>query len=98
MTTREQLVQLRKLHEELSSINLDLAPENHVGEETIELLGQLVTDISQLVDQAKAELAHEQFQTGQRDLYDRVLEFDNDHPRVSQFLSQMTDLLAMMGI
>ena len=34
----------------------------------------------------------------QQDLRDRILKFGNEHPRVSQFLTQTTDLLAMMGI
>lgn len=98
MTNTELLVRLRDLHEELSGINIDLDAGSHVDEATIDALGQLVTDVSQLVDQAKIELEKERLVEEHRNLFARIKRFDDEHPRVRQFLTQMTDLLAMIGI
>lgn len=97
MTNTELLVRLRDLHEELSSINIDLSDGEPVDDDTIEALGQLATDVGNLVDQAKISV-DEDYKTEHKDLVDRIVDFDQRHPRVSRFLSQMTDLLAMMGI
>lgn len=101
MTNTNLLVQLRDLHVELSDINEDLTSVNKVDEETVDALGQLVTDVGALVDRAnhivgsvdsiEPELQH-------ADLMDRIKRFENDHPRVTRFLSQVTDLIAMIGI
>lgn len=98
MTNTELLVRLRDLHEELSGINIDLKPGEHVDEETVEALGQLVTDVGNLADQAKIEIKPEDLTNNHETLTDRIVEFDKRHPRVREFLTQMTDVLAMMGI
>lgn len=99
MTKTELLVRLRDLHEELSGINIDLEPNEHVDDDTIEALGELVTDVATLVDQAKLAVANEEeVPLDHKGVIDRIVDFDQNHPRVSRFLSQMTDLLAMMGI
>ena len=91
-------MRLRDLHEELSSINIELDPGEHVDDETISALGQLVTDVGTLVDQAKAEYAKEKISEEHKSLSEQIAEFDRKHPRVREFLSQMTDVLAMIGI
>ncbi|MDG2014647.1 MAG: DUF4404 family protein [Pirellulaceae bacterium] len=101
MTNTNLLVRLRDLHEELSVINEDLMSVDKVDEGTVDALGQLVTDVGLLVDRANlivisvdsggSELEH-------ADLLDRVRQFENEHPRVTRFLSQVTDLIAMIGI
>ena len=99
MPNTQLLVRLRDLHEELASINNDLDTKEEVDEDTIDALGQLVTDMGALVDRAKESIPvdvpplHEN-----HILLDRVMKFDSKHPRVVDFLSQTTDLLAMMGI
>lgn len=97
MPKTELLVRLRELHEELSSINDDLRSADQVDEESIDALGQLVTDVSGLVDQAR-EVNSIEDSAGHHDLLDRISQFETQHPRVTGFLSQVTDLLAMMGI
>ena len=97
MSNPELIVKLRDLHEELSSINIDADDAEEVDEETIDALGQLATDIGQLVEQAKLS-SQKQFLEEHKNLADRIVEFERNHPQVSRFLSQMTDLLAMMGI
>ena len=96
MTNTDLLIRLRNLHEELSAINLDVEPGEQVDDSTIDALGQLVTDVGTLIDQAKG--VSEESDVDHKTLVDRVVEFDREHPRVSRFLTQMTDLLAMVGI
>lgn len=98
MSNAEVLIKLRDLHEELSAMNEDLKSVNDVDDETIEALGQLVTDVSVLVDQAKATTDQEVDALEGKDLLDRIIEFESEHPRVTKFLSQVTDVLSMMGI
>ena len=86
------------MHEELSAINDDLKSVEYVNDETIDALGQLVTDASVLVDQARQAKDDETNLAERHDLLDRVMKFETDHPRVTRFLSQITDVLAMMGI
>ena len=98
MPSTELLARLRDLHEELSSINVDLEAGQAVDDPTIEALGQLATDVSELIDQARANAGHDQLVGQHKSLSDRISEFDQQHPRVTQFLNQIADLLAMMGI
>ena len=99
MANTELLVRLRDLHEELASINDDLHTTEQVNDEIIDALGQLVTDVGGLVDQTKQVIDSEvEIEPHRKDLLDRILQFESQHPRVTRFLSQMTDLLAMMGI
>ena len=98
MTSTDLLERLRDLHEQLSSINVDAEKDDRVDEETIEALGQLVTEVGELVDKASMATDEMEVADEQQDLFDRVVQFNNEHPRVSQFLTRTTDLLAMMGI
>ena len=101
MSNTELLVRLRDLHEELSAINYDLKSGEHVDEETIDALGQLVTDVNELVDRAKQPVDDQETQEnlGERHvLLDRIMRFETKHPRVTRFLTELTDLLALMGI
>ena len=97
MTNTDLLIRLRDLHEELSTINDDMDTVNPVDEETIDALGQLVTDVNHLVDHARENNEAEDIPE-QHDVLDRISRFDTQHPRVTSFLSQVTDILAMMGI
>lgn len=100
MSNTELLMRLRQLHEELSAINLGQEKTELVDEETVDALGDLVSDASQLIDKVKASELEEFEPLGEEHslLTERLLEFDQQHPRVREFLTQMTDLLAMMGI
>lgn len=98
MPNTELLMRLRELHEELSAINDDLKAAEQVDEETVDALGQLVTDAGGLVDQAKAANTPTEVVPENHELLDQVMKFETEHPRVIRFLSQLTDLLAMMGI
>ena len=54
--------------------------------------------IEKFVDKSNEATEGVEVADEQQDLRDRILKFGNEHPRVSQFLTQTTDLLAMMGI
>ena len=98
MPNVEILIKLRDLHEELTSINDDLKMAERVDEETIDALGQLVTDVGALVDQAK-ECANPGFDESERHiLMDRITGFESDHPRVTRVLAQINDVVAMIGV
>ena len=100
MTKTQLLVRLRDLHEELAVINEDLKSVEKVDEGTVDALGQLVTDVGMLVDRANkiAGDVDEAADSEHGDILDRVRQFEDEHPRVTRFLSQVTDLIAMIGI
>ena len=98
MTNADLRVRLRDLQGQLSSINSDVEQSGQVDKHTIDALGDLVTDIEKFVDKSNEATEGVEVADEQQDLRDRILKFGNEHPRVSQFLTQTTDLLAMMGI
>ena len=57
-----------------------------------------MTDAGELVDQAKSANTPTEVVSENHELLDQVMKFETEHPRVIRFLSQLTDLLAMMGI
>ena len=98
MSNTEILVKLRNLHEELAAINNHYKLVQQVDEETIDALGQLVTDAGAILDRQKlAAEATDPHVEGQA-LLERIQRFETDHPGVTRLLSQVTDVLAMMGI
>lgn len=99
MSNTELLIRLRDLHEELAGINDDLKMAESVDEATIDALGQLVTDVSEIVDRTKDVMNPvEEKKSEHHDLLDEIARFETQHPRVMKFLSELTDLLAQMGI
>ena len=98
MTTTKLLIKLRDLHEELAAIHED----QQIDDQMVEALGQLVSDIGQLVDRAPSSSETNPPSVDGAQLMDRIMDlecqFETQHPRISQFLSQLTDVLAMMGI
>ncbi|MFT7630189.1 MAG: hypothetical protein ACI87E_001195 [Mariniblastus sp.] len=98
MSKTELLIRLRDLHEDLSGINIDLDSKEQIDEDTIDALGQLATDVGGLIDQAKDLVENDSSDEAHQDLLDRVASFDTQHPKVTRFLSQMTDLLGLIGI
>ena len=98
MSNTEILFKLRDLHEELASINDDLKSAERVDESTIDVLGQLVTDVGVLVDRARQINDPDSNPEEGHRLVDRIEKFESDHPSVTRFLSQVTDVLGMMGI
>ena len=98
MSNSELLIRIRNLHDELVSINDELSIEERVDDATVDALGQLVTDVGELVEQAQQSVPQVQCETRHSELMDRALDWETNHPAITRFLSQVTDLLAMMGI
>jgi hypothetical protein len=98
MSNTELLIRLRDLHEELVLINSELQSSGQVDEDTIDALGQLVSDASQLIDRIRDGGEPEEQASDHQDLLDKIQKFDSEHPGVKRFLHQMTDLLTMIGI
>ena len=99
MSNPELLVRLRSLHDDLVGMNGELTSADEVDTDTIEALGQLVTDVGGLVDRANAtqDAAHDA-DPETHAVLDRIMQFESTHPRVTQFLSQVTDVLVVLGI
>ena len=98
MSQSEILLRLRELHEKLSGMNDDLEQTEQVDEETIDALGLLVTDISTLVDRAHEKVQEQPDLEDHHQLLDRIMKFETEHPQVTSFLSQVTDVLVLLGI
>ena len=100
MSNSSLLTKLEGLNQELAAIRRELESEE-VDEQTVEALGQLVTDVSKLVDRANvtAESTAEQQEPVEHEhISDQIRKLETDHPRVTRFLSELTDLLGMIGI
>ena len=100
MSNSSLLTKLEGLNQELAAIRRELESEE-VDEQTVEALGQLVTDVSKLVDRANAtaeSTAEQQEPVEHEHISDQIRKLETDHPRVTRFLSELTDLLGMIGI
>lgn len=98
MSHTEILRRLRQLHEELVDINDNLRGQTEVDELTVNALGDLVTDINLLLDQAReSKQAPEELPIYEQ-IVNRLQTFETQHPRVSEFVFQLGDLLGMLGI
>lgn len=98
MNNSDILIRLRNLHEELADINSDRKLIEQVDDDTIDALGQLVTDAGAILDRCKDQPDRAAIDPAGPDLLDRIFKFETEHPAVARMLSQVTDVLAMMGI
>jgi len=101
MSKTEILAKLRSLHEELNAINDDCKASEQVDDDTIDALGQLITDAVDMLDHPPGEdlpSADSHPELDHNILKSRIEQFETEHPHVTRFLSQFSDLLAMMGI
>jgi hypothetical protein len=98
MSKTEILVKLRSLHEDLAAINDNRKLAEQVDEQTIDALGQLITDIGLILDRKQTEKTQEVTAFSEHDLVERVQNFESKHPLVGRFLTQVSDLLGNMGV
>jgi predicted lactoylglutathione lyase len=98
MSTTEILIKLRELHDELSGINDGLHSAQMVDEETIDALGQLATEVNELIEQSRESGGRKPDELQRQDLMDRIQRFQSQHSRVNRFLLQMTDILVLMSL
>jgi len=98
MPNSEILKRVQNLHNDLACINDHSNGAEAVDKQTVEALGELVKEVNSLVDRksdkAATDISHEEH----HEFLDRIRQFDAEHPTVARFLSQLTDVLAMMGI
>ena len=86
---------------QLSNVPDDVGYQLSESDETIDALGQLVTDAGGILDQLKegdSGFDADTVRIEHEDLTDRIMKFESEHPQVTRFLHQVTDVLAMMGI
>lgn len=95
---QEVLQRLRELHDELLSINEKLGGSDQVDEPTIDALGQLITDVSGIIDNARGVQDADPDGPARNELMQRITRLESDHPKVTSFLAQIVDLLGMSGI
>ena len=65
-------MKLRELHDELVGLNDNLKPSERVDEQTIDALGQLVTDLGDLVENLKESGAPDEYREQKDDLAKRI--------------------------
>ena len=99
MSKTEVLAKLRLLHEELAAINDNSKLSEQVDEQTIDALGQLITDIGLILDRDQNATHQGSSETfSDEGLVERVQNFESKHPLVGRFLTQVSDLLGNIGI
>jgi hypothetical protein len=91
MEQRELVETLAKLHAELSN-------SDQVDPATLESLRTLTADLQRLLDRPSAGGAPAEVRPAARGLRDLLLEFEADHPQLSDTLGKVADALAGMGI
>lgn len=99
MANEELVSKLQSMHQQLESINHDLSHVERVDDQTVDLLGKLVGDVGQLVDRAH-EVKESNLESDEQShpIRDSIEDFETEHPRVTQFLAQVSELLASLGI
>ena len=98
MPNAEILKRFEGLHDELSKINTPGGNESAVDQQTADKLGQLVTQAHRLAQQKSEETADGISPAEHHEFLEQIQQFDAEHPTVGRILSQLTDLLGMMGI
>lgn len=98
MSKPETLTKLRELHDELAKINEGLTAADDIDEPTIDTLGQMMSDVSMLFDEFEESGSRGTDSPVHGALIGRIKGFESDHPRIVRFLSQLTDIMAMIGV
>jgi hypothetical protein len=92
MEQRELVEMLAKLHAELSR-------SDQVDPATLESLRALTADVNRLLDKKGTQAAEpSEVEPVARGLKNLILEFEADHPQLSDTLGKVANALAAMGI
>jgi hypothetical protein len=92
MEQRELVELLAKLHSELSK-------SDQVDPGTLDTLRTLTADVNRLLDKKDAQAAApSEVEPVARGLKDLLLEFEAEHPQLSDTLGKVANALAAMGI
>lgn len=99
MANTELLNRLRDLHNQLAAVNEEIVSAKEIDDETAGALGDIVQDVGKLVDRSnEVRSPSEEEDDDHSELHDRIIKFEADHPQVTSFLTQISEVLAMMGI
>jgi Domain of unknown function (DUF4404) len=89
----------RELVEVLAKLHAELSKTDQVDPATLESLRALTGDMNRLLDQQGARAAQSaDVEPVTRGLKDWLLEFEAQHPQLSDTVGKMADALAAMGI
>lgn len=85
----------KTLKEQLSRLHEELASGESLDPETRELLARVSRDIERVLDENDVDV-------DQASVIERIeaaaVDFEASHPRLSSFLSEITDTLAKLGV
>jgi hypothetical protein len=89
----------RELVELLAKLHAELSRSDQVDPATLESLRTLTADVKRLLEQPGAQAAPPpEVRPAARGLRDLLLEFEAEHPQLSDTLGKVADALAAMGI
>ena len=86
------------LQSKLERIHESLAKAEGLDESTVEAMKTVVADIQRIIDVADESESADELTTIRQRVRVTVDEFETKHPHITEFLSQITDLLASIGI
>jgi len=86
-----------ELTTKLAQLHAELSQAKHVDPESLELLRQLTTDISRLLDKEE-ETSREDAEEVTSGLKNLMLKYESEHPELAITLGKVADALAAIGI
>jgi hypothetical protein len=87
----------RELVDTLAKIHAELSRSDQVDPATLESLRTLTANLQQMLDRP-GEAAPAEVRPAARGLRDLMLEFEAEHPQLSDTLGKVADALANIGI
>lgn len=86
------------LQAKLERIHESLATAEGLDESTVEAMKTVAADIQRIIDAPDESDTSDELTTIRKHVRDMVDEFESKHPHITEVLSQITDLLASIGI
>jgi hypothetical protein len=82
----------------LERIHESLATAEGLDDSTVEAMKTVAADIQRIIDAPDESDMTDELTTIRQRVHDMVDEFETKHPHITDVLSQITDLLASIGI
>ena len=86
------------LQSKLERIHESLATAEGLDESTVEAMKTVAADIQRIIDAPDESDTADELTSIRQRVRDMVDEFETKHPHITEVLSQITDLLASIGI
>lgn len=86
-----------ELRDTLAKVQAELTSAKSVDDETRRMLTELTDDIERLSEQSEEESAEQVESLGEQ-VQDMMLQFETEHPRLTNALNQVAAALANLGI